>query len=109
MGQNLTPPEPLALILTMEKTDCTVSLMKLSVSFHFGNGESQNMEEECVIQNPRCIRLIVQFPQLVVIWGCHDICWCQSTAEVSKSRPQGKVLAKLVRGLLTSHHLIPEY
>ncbi len=30
-------------------------------------------------QNPRCLRSSVKFPQSVLVWGCHVICWCWST------------------------------
>ncbi len=54
------------------------SLMKVNFAFPLeirvpesgGRGEAQN---------PRCLRSSVKFPQSVMVWGCHVICWCWST------------------------------
>ncbi len=45
----------------------------------FGNQGPRVWRKRGEAQNPSCLRSSVKFPQSVMVWGCHVICWCWST------------------------------
>ncbi len=45
----------------------------------FGNQGPRVWRKSGEAQNPCCLKSRVKFPQSVMIWGCHVICWCWST------------------------------
>ncbi len=44
----------------------------------FGNQGPRVWRKRGEAQNPRCLRSSVKFPQSVMFWVCHVICWCWS-------------------------------
>ncbi len=54
----------------------------------FGNQGPTVWRKSGEVQNPCCLKSSVKFPQSVMIWAAHVICWCWSTlfSEVHSQR-----------------------
>ncbi len=78
------------------------SSFQMKVNLYFiWKSRSQSLEEEWRGTESCCLKSSVKFPQSVMIWGCHVICWCWSTV-FSEVHSQRSHLPRNLRALHAS-------